>query len=41
MQRFDRRVKRLVNDFESSDDAGGGRLVSLALAWWSAEAPDA
>lgn len=40
MQRFDRRVKRLVEDFESSDEAGG-RLTSLATAMWSAEAPDA
>ena len=40
MQRFERRVRRLVDDFEGSDDADG-KLVNLAMAIWTTEKPDA
>jgi DNA-binding transcriptional ArsR family regulator len=40
MRRFDRRVKRLVDDFKDSD-SGGGELTNLALAMWREAAADA
>jgi DNA-binding transcriptional ArsR family regulator len=40
MQRFERRTKRLVADFERSDDRDG-KLVNLAMAIWASEQPDA
>jgi DNA-binding transcriptional ArsR family regulator len=40
MRRFERRVKRLVTDFESSDDPEG-KLTNFAMAIWSAEQPGA
>jgi DNA-binding transcriptional ArsR family regulator len=40
MRRFDRRVKRLIDDFKDSDGAEG-ELVNLAIAIWTTEKPDA
>jgi DNA-binding transcriptional ArsR family regulator len=40
MRRFDRRVKRLVDDFKDSDGVDG-ELVNLAMAFWRTERPDA
>ena len=39
-RRFERRLKRLVEDFEASEVAGG-ELFSLATALWPSERPDA
>jgi DNA-binding transcriptional ArsR family regulator len=39
-RRFERRLKRLVEDFRTKD-SGEGALVSLAVATWYSETPDA
>ena len=40
VRRFERRVKRLTDDFRAKD-AGEGKLVSLLVANWYSEDPHA